>query len=336
MSNKTECLYPLRAFGILFNAFDIRYWRCVMKRSAHCPDRDIKFYFYSSVTHRRKLIDVRSNVPLKYSGWDPDKKNVFIIHGFNGTERKVPMTYIRDAYLRRGDYNVFTVDWEPIARFPCYLSSISNTRLVAQCSAQFYSYLTHNGASAEKTVCVGHSLGAHICGMVSNHLDIKMHKIIGLDPARPLVDRFGGKSFKLTKDDAHVVQVIHTNAGLLGEHPQIGHVDFCVNGGRSQPACKNQRTRIRKSKIFSKLGSCFYLFIFFPGQARCSHFMSACYFSATIADEGVRFKGVPCTASCKRIKGLEEFAVSMGEHTPETARGTYCLSVSHIKSCPFD
>lgn len=287
-----------------------------MKRTAHCPDNDIRFFLYTSTSSYRKEIDIRSMVPLRYSGWDPEKKNVIIIHGFNGTERKVPMTFIRDAYLRRGDYNVFTVDWEPLGVFPCYLSSISNTRLVAQCAAQFYSYLTHNGADATETTCVGHSLGAHICGMLSNHLSEKLYKIIGLDPARPLVDRYGGKSFRLTRDDAHVVQVVHTNAGLLGELPQVGHVDFCINGGRMQPRCRNVGRRIR--------------------QARCSHFMSACFLAETLSERGKRFQGVPCTASCRRIPGLEEFKVPMGEHTPDTARGTYCLTIKHVMSCPFD
>lgn len=83
------------------------------------------------------------------------------------------------AYLKRGDYNVFTIDWEPLTMFPCYLSALSNTRLVAQCGAQFYSHLTRMGALAKNTHCVGHSLGAHVCGMISNHLTKKMYKIIG-------------------------------------------------------------------------------------------------------------------------------------------------------------
>lgn len=83
------------------------------------------------------------------------------------------------AYLNRKDYNVFTVDWEPLTFFPCYLSSLSNTRLVAQCTAQFYAHLTYSGASAYDIHCVGHSLGAHICGMISNHLTHRQHKIIG-------------------------------------------------------------------------------------------------------------------------------------------------------------
>ncbi|KOB77217.1 Uncharacterized protein OBRU01_04607, partial [Operophtera brumata] len=89
------------------------------------------------------------------------RKNVMIIHGFNGTYAKTPMTFIRDAYLSRKDYNVFMVDWSAL------------TRLAAQCTAQLYSYITHAGALARMTTCVGHSLGAHVCGMISNHLTEK-------------------------------------------------------------------------------------------------------------------------------------------------------------------
>lgn len=68
--------------------------------------------------------------------------------------------------------------------------------------------------------------------------------ILGLDPARPLIDRFANQRFRLTKDDAYQVQVIHTNAGFLGEVNQIGSVDFCVNGGTDQPNCKGHRIRM--------------------------------------------------------------------------------------------
>ncbi|KAG8311208.1 hypothetical protein J6590_047781 [Homalodisca vitripennis] len=122
-----------------------------------------------------------------------------------------------------------------------------------------------------------------------------------LDPARPLVDRYGSRAFRLTRDDAHIVQVIHTNAGLLGETPQVGHVDFCVNGGRMQPSCRKEGRMIR--------------------QARCSHFLSSCFFAATISDAGSRHKAAPCTASCRPLPrgyGGRSFTVSMGHHTPET------------------
>lgn len=62
-----------------------------------------------------------------------------------------------------------------------------------------------------------------------------------MDPARPLVSMFGSRQFRLTSEDAYHVQIIHTNAGFLGEANLIGHVDFCVNGGRNQPGCKGHK-----------------------------------------------------------------------------------------------
>ncbi|KAJ3622255.1 hypothetical protein MTP99_002776 [Tenebrio molitor] len=116
-------------------------------------------------------------------------------------------------------------------------------KLVSQCTAKLYAFIMDHGGDARETTCVGHSLGAHICGMISNHLDLKQHKIVGLDPARPLINRYGDKYFRLTRDDAHQVQIIHTNAGVLGEVNQVGHVDFCVNGGTMQPGCKGHILR---------------------------------------------------------------------------------------------
>ncbi|XP_050520002.1 uncharacterized protein LOC126893645 [Daktulosphaira vitifoliae] len=324
------------SIGLMQNVADINYWRCVMKRSNQCPDLDIKFFLYHSDGKRKKLIDPRSKNSLRYSGWDPNKKNVLIIHGFNGTESKTPMTIIRDAFLRRKDHNVFLIDWEPLTFFPCYLSSLSNTRLVAQCSAQFYAHLTYSGASAYDIQCVGHSLGAHICGMMSNHLTHKQHKIIGLDPARPLVDRYGTNEFRLTRDDANMVQVIHTNAGFLGEVPQVGHVDFCVNGGRLQPSCINEPRNIR-NKYCSPFTQNDHL-ADLRCRARCSHFLGACFFAATVSEKGKRHMGVPCTTSCQPFpKGvIKNSLVSMGFHTPESARGTFCIQMRNTKSCPFD
>ena len=71
---------------------------------------------------------------------------------------------------------------------------------------------------------------AHICGLMSNHLNFRLERIIALDPARPLIRP--GNQNRLDTGDARAVQVIHTNAGYYGEAGRIGHIDFCVNGGR--------------------------------------------------------------------------------------------------------
>jgi hypothetical protein len=65
----------------------------------------------------------------------------------------------------------------------------------------------------------------------------------GLDPARPLVEQHTSRALRLTRDDAHIVQVIHTNAGFLGVEAPAGHVDFCINNGQFQPGCTGHRLR---------------------------------------------------------------------------------------------
>ncbi|XP_045529146.1 phospholipase A1 [Pieris brassicae] len=308
---------PVNVNGTMMSMLDFRYLRCVMKREWKCPDSEINFFLYTPERPYQQRVDVRRIQLLPKIGWKLTRKNVFIIHGFNGTHSKTPMSFIRNAYLWRNDYNVFMVDWSELSRFPCYLSALANMRLAAQCSAQLYSYLTQSGVLAKMITCVGHSLGAHICGMMSGHLTEKQNKIIGLDPARPLVSEYGSREFRLSRDDANVVQVVHTNAGFLGESGQIGHVDFCVNGGRLQPGCKGHAMRV----------------------ARCSHFMSSCYFAASVRKR-VRMMGVPCDSSCPKqgtsLLVADAKPIRLGDDIPPTSRGMYCVQLDHDESCPFD
>ncbi|KAK4874993.1 hypothetical protein RN001_011415 [Aquatica leii] len=320
-------LKTLLAFSILcvlFNGtpagiegmFDIRYWKCLLKKSYSCPDNNIKFYLYTPEDpHVRKRIDVRSNIALSAAGWNPDLNNVILIHGFNGTHKSPPLVLLRKAYLLRQDYNVFMVHWHELAQFPCYLSALSNLRLVARCTAQLYAYIMDLGGSAKKTTCVGHSLGAHVCGMMSNYLDVKQFKIVGLDPARPLIGKFATREYKLSAEDAYHVQIIHTNAGALGVAESSGHVNFCVNGGAMQPGCKGHIIH----------------------RSRCSHFQSACYYAQAVKNNKM-FYGIPCSEECpkKTVWNLKPGkSIPMGPDIPLLARGQYCVKVEHNNDCVF-
>lgn len=64
---------------------------------------------------------------------------------------------------------------------------------------------------------------------------------VALDPARPLIAP--GISNRLDSGDAKSVQVMHTNAGYYGEGGRVGHVDFCVNGGKRQPYCSSTTSK---------------------------------------------------------------------------------------------
>lgn len=91
---------------------------------------------------------------------------------------------------------------------------------------------------------IGHSLGAHICGIAADEFKKQtatwtIKRITGLDPAQPC---FSNSQLSLDKSDAPFVDVIHTNGQLmsrlgLGLPDAMGHVDFYPNGGKGQPGC---------------------------------------------------------------------------------------------------
>ena len=97
--------------------------------------------------------------------------------------------------------------------------------------------------------CIGHSLGAHLCGFFSKRAKelnqkskvagaLEIQKIIGLDPAGPIFqDKLQPDNLKLTKEDALDVEIMHTNAKTYGFKKSFGHVDIFVNGGFNQPWC---------------------------------------------------------------------------------------------------
>uniref|UniRef100_A0A182TKD0 Lipase domain-containing protein n=1 Tax=Anopheles melas TaxID=34690 RepID=A0A182TKD0_9DIPT len=207
-------------------------------------------------------------------GFKTNQQTAIIIHGFNGTQTSRHIMFLKDAYLSR-KFNVFAVDWEVLSQYPCYFSSLSNTKLVSQC----------------------------------------------LDPARPLIEKHASKKFRLTRDDARSVQIIHTNAGLLGQSSFSGRVDFCINGGQVQPYCEGDRIK----------------------QARCSHFLSVCYLAnAILASRPMR--AFRCPSGCvpdNRIPFVKSNRVRMkwltvGQDTPGNVTGGYCVHMEQNMNCPFN
>ncbi|XP_012156886.1 pancreatic lipase-related protein 2 isoform X2 [Ceratitis capitata] len=308
--------------------FDINPLHCRLLRTDVCPHKYLGFHLYTEKSPRRGVtLNIHNPLSLFKGGFSRHRETAIIIHGFNGTAVDMHLQFLKDAYLSR-DFNVITVDWRPLTRYPCYLHALINTRLTAQCTAQVYSFLTHHGAIREKITCIGHSLGAHICGMISNHLSLKQHRIIGLDPARPLIERKKGHIFRLSIDDASVIQVLHTNAGYLGQEENVGHLNYCVNGGKFQPFCKGNPIR----------------------RSRCSHFLSICYLASAMFKHK-KFLGVSCPNGCVELSGPKRLPVStknpfgavsqirdyhIGNDAPDDARGCYCIDMPYVKHCPFN
>lgn len=146
---------------------------------------------------------------------------------------------------------------------------------------------------------------------VRNHFCCRICAFImyktGLDPARPLIEQHANSGYRLTKDDADVVQIIHTNAGTLGQKSFSGSLDLCINGGSLQPFCRRglrlskfRKLSFSRTNIFTK-----YAFVssHTPTQQqktdrnRCSHFLSVCYLANAIFKHKL-FPYKPCNQGC--------------------------------------
>lgn len=114
---------------------------------------------------------------------------------------------------------------------------------------------------------IGHSLGAHVVGFAGQRVKSELHKplpwITGLDPAGPLYETpvKVPKNQRLSDDDAKVVEVVHTDGGLLGFHSSIGTIDFYPNGGLFiQPNCSSSSSS-KKLENYGKASNYSYPFL---------------------------------------------------------------------------
>lgn len=124
--------------------------------------------------------------------------------------------------------------------FDYQTSATKNILKAGQFLGQFIEYLNNNGFAYSTTVCAGHSLGAHICGIAGSTVGGKIGKIFGMDPAGPLITYpiTVPINQRLDLTDAVFVQNIYTSAPILGGNIDMGHQNFYPNGGLvPQPFC---------------------------------------------------------------------------------------------------
>ncbi|XP_066257452.1 phospholipase A1-like [Euwallacea similis] len=167
---------------------------------------------------------------------------VFLIHGWTNSRESEWLEDLKNAFLIRDkDCFVVIVDWKEPANQFYYVSSI-NTYDVSKFIADLLVNSWKNyGVDKSNFLLVGHSLGGQICGFVGKQFRKQtlhtLPRIVALDPAGPL---FTTRPItkRLNKDDADVVEVVHTDGGTFGFQDALGTIDFFVNGGSSQPGCK--------------------------------------------------------------------------------------------------
>lgn len=142
-----------------------------------------------------------------------------------------------NAYLRHpAQFNVIVVDWGSWAFLP-YMNARYELPNLSIHIARFIVFLgMHGNLNLKTTQLVGHSLGAHMAGLIGKRLHSKLAAIVGLDPAKPLFD-LALPDERLSYDDAKYVEVIHTGIDLWGFSDPIGRTDFYPNWGSRQFGC---------------------------------------------------------------------------------------------------
>jgi hypothetical protein len=142
-----------------------------------------------------------------------------LIHGFSGNIQNPEFIKMKDELLKKENVNVFMVDWEIGAASPNYfaginsyfcsikllvilniLKAVTNTKI---CGNKIADFLTSNGISPKLVHCIGHSLGAHVCGFFGKRFvgNNKIARISGLDPAGPGFKGLSNEN-RLDKSDA--------------------------------------------------------------------------------------------------------------------------------------
>lgn len=199
-----------------------------------CPNSHVTFYFYTRNTHDQPTqLDMFKSRDILNVKFIKDRPLIVLFHGYSGHHNYQPNDYLRPAFFDEDDFNIISVDYEPLARIPCYHFAVRNLPVVANCTAQLLDFLVDSNIVPLDTIhVIGFSLGAHAGGMVANYLkkDRQLKRITGLDPAKPMFI-LADNDHRLDQNDAEFVDVLHTDVFSRGVLLPSGHVDFYANGG---------------------------------------------------------------------------------------------------------
>ncbi|KAG7204328.1 hypothetical protein KM043_002146 [Ampulex compressa] len=266
-------------------------------------DNRVFFYLYTKAdTKTPEQLFPNDEETLKKSRFDPKKPTRIITHGWINSRKSPACSLIRNGYMAHGDYNIIVVDWSKITFRP-YIWASRRVKMVGNFVSTMVDFLAKHGMDLSQTTMVGHSLGAHVMGLAARKTEGTVNYVVGLDPALPGFT-FAGPGSRISSGDASHVEIIHTNAGLLGYLSAIGDSDFYPNGGSKQLGC----------------------LLDFGGA--CSHARSYQFFAESI-NSPVGFIGRSCKNYLHFKMGLcnARTTSKMGGHkTTRKARGTYFLN----------
>ncbi|XP_017070912.1 lipase member H-A isoform X1 [Drosophila eugracilis] len=252
-----------------------------------------------------------------------------IVHGYLGSRTHGSIMPLRNAYTAQGYDNVLVADWGPVANLDYPTSRLAVKKVARVLSKLLEDFLQRHGVSLDGVHVIGHSLGAHIAGLIGRYFNGTLGRVTGLDPALPLFSSRSDDS--LHSNAAQFVDVIHTDYPLFGDIRPRGTVDFYPNFGLApQPGCENVDV-VAASKLLHEAYS-------------CSHNRAVMFYAESIGMPK-NFPAISCSLvaiksrhaeDCLREKSEsknaekseEEQTVFMGEHVSRSATSYFYLETN--------
>lgn len=274
-------------------------------------NKSVTFWLYTK-EHSESSLRLVPDDPesLSSSGFNGSNPTKILIHGWLGdseSDQSICMI-LKAEYLPLYDYNVVCVDWKSLAVDIPYFTARMRCKEIGNYVGEMIMTMTENTSQSNDDIhIIGFSMGAHIAGYAGKRLGGKVHRITGLDPARPM---FSSKSpaHRLDQTDAQFVDVVHTTSLVLGQYKPIGNIDFYPNGGNTkQPGC-------RYDYVYGEI---------------CSHYKAYQFYARSIRSRD-EFKSIKCDKwkdyEQSKCEDSENYTY-MGEYANCSLSGNYYLSV---------
>ncbi|XP_050351751.1 lipase member H-A-like [Nymphalis io] len=184
----------------------------------------------------RKYNYFQTNELAKDPDIDFNKNTVLYVGGYLDSPI-FPFASIMGAAYENLGYNVLLLDTNMFTTLE-YPRAARFMRPVGMHTAKMLVDLTSQGLDPKKLEIVGLSLGAQTASFIAKNYRLltgmNISRVTGLDPAGPCFRNLGPED-RLDKTDADFVETVNTNIDELGMAAPVGHVNFYVNGGETQP-----------------------------------------------------------------------------------------------------
>ncbi|KAG5681259.1 hypothetical protein PVAND_010710 [Polypedilum vanderplanki] len=231
---------------------------------------NIRFYHGSTSNEFTQYFLPNMTQLLSHKQFSHKKPTAMFIFGWIQNAGGDTSRQLIDAYIERGDYNFLLLDWNDYNVDPYTVVMLRMSR-ISRTIGRVFTKLFRKGLNDKTFHCVGHSFGAHSCGIIGREIQadsngqFKLGRVTGLDPARP---KFFPAVYEnpLSPKDAHFVDTIQTDNFFIGAVPPLGHASFYPNNGELQPGCPPLRLKSIRDIV----------------DLWCSHFCAVRYWTTTL------------------------------------------------------